>query len=100
MKRFLYNSPLPIAAKNFRITGRVQGVFFRAETEAKATTLGITGFVENKSDGSMFIHAEGTDDALSALEQWCHKGPELAVITDVLSKEIPEEGFPLFTIRQ
>jgi acylphosphatase len=46
---------------NIRISGRVQGVFFRASTKAKAEELGISGFVQNEPDGSVYIEAEGEE---------------------------------------
>ena len=60
------------------VTGKVQGVFFRATTKAKADELGIRGFVRNQPDGRVYIEAEGDPGVLSAFESWCKKGPPRA----------------------
>jgi acylphosphatase len=57
------------------VTGHVQGVFYRASTKAKADELGITGFVQNRPDGKVYIEAEGTDEELDLFKTWCSKGP-------------------------
>jgi acylphosphatase len=49
---------------NIKVTGKVQGVFFRASTKAVADQLGVKGFVKNLSDGSVYIEAEGDEFAL------------------------------------
>lgn len=74
-------------AHSIRITGRVQGVLFRDRTKAKAEELGLTGWVRNRDDGSVEIHAEGSDDALKELEQWCWKGPPAAIVESVRSED-------------
>lgn len=71
--------------KNLRLTirGNVQGVFFRAETKKMADLLGVKGFVKNQTDGSVFVEAEGTPDAVHKLIDYCHHGPEKAVVERV-----------------
>jgi acylphosphatase len=44
---------------NIKITGKVQGVFFRASTKAVADQIGVKGFVKNEKDGSVYVEAEG-----------------------------------------
>jgi len=65
------------------ISGRVQGVYFRAYTQKRAKQLSITGSVKNCSDGSVEIIALGEEAALQKFIQWCHKGPLLAKVTEV-----------------
>jgi acylphosphatase len=72
-----------VNAIHLHITGRVQGVFFRASAKEKADTLGITGWVKNCDDGSVEIVAEGEEKALKKFEEWCHKGPTGAEVTHV-----------------
>jgi acylphosphatase len=60
---------------HLRITGRVQGVFFRAHTQETASSLGLTGWVRNTYDGSVEVLAEGDRSKLEALRNWCRKGP-------------------------
>jgi acylphosphatase len=71
--------------KNLRLTirGNVQGVFFRAETKKMADLLGVKGFVKNQTDGSVFVEAEGTPDAVHKLIDYCHHGPEKASVERV-----------------
>jgi acylphosphatase len=71
-----------------RITGRVQGVWFRGATEAEAQKLGVAGWVRNCSDGSVEALIEGEPGAVRALTAWCRKGPPGARVTDV--RECPE----------
>ena len=56
------------------ITGRVQGVFFRLETQKAALKRGVTGWVRNLPDGSVEVIAEGEKSAVNSLIKWCWKG--------------------------
>ncbi len=85
---------------NIRVTGRVQGVFFRASTREKAQSLGISGYVENRRDGSVFISAEGQEEALQKLVEWCHEGPPRASVTKVELEEDKITRSNGFTIRR
>lgn len=67
----------------FRITGRVQGVFFRASTRDEATRRGLTGHAVNKPDGSVEVLACGPVDDLDELEAWLHRGPRHARVDTV-----------------
>jgi acylphosphatase len=58
-----------------RIEGRVQGVYFRASTVQEAHRLGVTGWVMNRSDGSVETVAEGTRSKIENLIAWCRQGP-------------------------
>ena len=68
---------------NLKVVGRVQGVFFRAFTKEEAENLGLTGFVTNYDDGSVYIEAEGEEGKLKKLVKWCHKGPLMAKVEKV-----------------
>jgi acylphosphatase len=63
---------------NVTVTGLVQGVYFRASTKEVADNLGIFGFVKNLPDGSVYLEAEGEDDALEQLYLWLEEGPPAA----------------------
>lgn len=65
------------------ISGKVQGVSFRACTQDKARELGLTGWVSNRQDGGVEVVAEGEEDALKALRDWCYDGPPGASVSDV-----------------
>lgn len=66
-----------------RITGRVQGVYYRASTREQARALALTGWVRNRPDGSVEALAEGPRDALERLIAWCEQGPPAAHVTAV-----------------
>ncbi len=79
--------------RRFRVTGRVQGVFFRAETRRTARALGLRGFVRNEPDGSVVLEAAGNPAALERLAAWLHQGPPRARV-DAVEEQPPEEGGP------
>lgn len=82
-----------------QIYGRVQGVGFRYYTQKKAEELGITGYVKNRPDGSVYIEAEGNTDALEAFLLWCEEGPSWAHVRKVEKQWIPPQGYKTFEIR-
>ena len=71
--------------KRVRVTvsGRVQGVFFRATCAARARERGLSGWVRNSPDGRVEAVFEGPEEDVDALVEWCRLGPELAVVQDV-----------------
>lgn len=85
--------------KNITVTGRVQGVFYRASTYEKAQQLGIKGFVRNQINGSVYIEAEGTMDQLEALIIWCKQGPDYAHVESLHAEEGQLEVFEKFEIK-
>lgn len=68
---------------NIKVTGKVQGVFFRASTKAVADQMGIKGFVKNEKDGSVYVEAEGESTILEMFVDWCKEGPEKAKVDHV-----------------
>jgi len=74
---------LALARVHLIIRGRVQGVFFRYETQMVARRLGITGWVRNNYDGSVETVAEGAKEKLEEFVQWCHQGPSRARVDAV-----------------
>ena len=73
------------------ISGRVQGVWFRANTKNKAEQLGITGWVRNTNDGKVEALFEGEDDNIKEMIEWCKHGPTMAKVTDVRVKRNPDQ---------
>jgi len=69
---------------NIKITGKVQGVFFRASTKAVADQMGIKGLVKNEKDGSVYVEAEGDETTLDMFTEWCKEGPEKAKVENVV----------------
>ena len=66
-----------------RVYGQVQGVFYRHTARSHAEKLRLTGWVQNETDGSVTIAAEGEATALEKFLEWCRKGPPLANIEKV-----------------
>ena len=82
------------------VSGRVQGVFFRAETHRQALQLGLTGWVRNLEDRRVEAVFEGEKEAVSAILEWCGKGPSLSRVTGVeIVEETPSGNFEGFEIK-
>jgi len=73
------------------VSGRVQGVWYRAHTRDRAAELGVVGFVRNLPDGTVEIVAQGDDAKVEALMSWARLGPPLAEVTEVRSREMAED---------
>jgi acylphosphatase len=82
------------------VSGKVQGVFYRQSTREKAITIGITGSVENLSNGEVKIIATGTKEQIETLMQWCRQGPPKAIVTTVEITELPLQSFDQFSIKR
>jgi len=65
------------------ISGRVQGVFFRRTTQMVAKTLGVCGWVRNLDDGRVEVVAEGEEEKLKKLIEFCKRGPPLARVDGI-----------------
>lgn len=74
------------------ISGRVQGVFFRAETQRAASMYGVTGWVRNKRDGTVEAIVEGRRPDVESLVNWCRHGPPSASVAGVDVSWHPYEG--------
>ena len=82
------------------ISGKVQGVWYRATTKEKAKELGIKGWVRNTSDGKVEAVFEGDQNNIEEMIKWCKKGPNLANVIDVdVNPEELSEEFEGFNIR-
>ncbi len=75
------------------VSGKVQGVYFRASTSKKAQKLNLSGWVRNLEDNRVEIFAQGQEEALDQFLLWCKKGPVLAKVNDVkqVEAEIDQE---------
>jgi len=74
------------------ISGRVQGVFFRASTQRTAQSLNLTGWVRNLPDGSVEALFEGEDGDVAEMLRWCRKGPPGAAVRGFDANEEPWSG--------
>lgn len=91
---------LMIKQVKIKIFGRVQGVFFRYSAKAKADELGIRGFARNLSDEGVEVVAQGNEENLNELIEWCKKGPDLAKVERMdVSHETSSEEFRDFSVR-
>jgi acylphosphatase len=87
------SSPRPEAARRVRVSGRVQGVYFRASTAERAIAFSLRGFAENCPDGSVLVLAAGTPAALARLIEWLHRGPPMARVESVEVESISPAAF-------
>ncbi len=76
--------------RRLTIRGRVQGVFYRESMRREAATLGVTGWVSNRRDGTVEAVVQGPAEAVEALIRWAHRGPEDARVEAV--EIAPAEG--------
>jgi len=74
------------------VSGRVQGVFFRAECEQMARSLGLIGYVRNLPDGRVEAAFEGLDADVEMAVAWCREGPSLAAVERVEVTVEPLQG--------
>ena len=84
---------------SIRVTGKVQGVFFRASTRDVAIQFGLKGFVSNEADGSVYVEAEGNENVLKEFTEWCKKGPRLAHVDRLELRDGEWVGFTDFIIK-
>jgi acylphosphatase len=84
---------------NITVSGRVQGVFFRVSTQREASRLGLSGFVRNEPDGSVYLEVEGAQDIIDKLLTWLRKGgPPQGMVNDVDIEAGELERFNRFEI--
>ena len=82
------------------VSGRVQGVFFRAETQRAAVGFNLTGWVRNMADGHVEAVLEGEDENVDKMLDWCHIGPPAARVKNVSTEEEHYTGeFREFSIK-
>ncbi|MBU1261550.1 acylphosphatase [bacterium] len=82
------------------VSGRVQGVLFRAHTQDVACSLSLVGWVKNRKDGKVEVYCEGKKESVEKLIDWCRKGPSSAKVSDIeLKYGEPTHKFEKFEIR-
>ncbi|MFK7771070.1 MAG: acylphosphatase [Saprospiraceae bacterium] len=81
-----------------QVSGKVQGVWFRASTQRKANELNIKGIVKNLSNGDVYIEAEGEENILEDFVKWCHQGSDHSRVDNVTTSELKSKSFEDFKI--
>jgi acylphosphatase len=84
---------------HLRVTGRVQGVFFRDSLRRRARSEGVAGWARNSSDGSVELVLEGDPAAVERLIDFCRIGPGEARVDGVQGEDEPPEGLTEFEIK-
>jgi acylphosphatase len=85
---------------NIRVSGKVQGVFFRASANEQADELRVKGFVRNEPNGDVYIEAEGEEHQLKLFLEWCGRGPKRALVANVMVEESVLKSFTSFEVRR
>ena len=88
-----------IAHYEIKVTGRVQGVGYRAFAAKTARAFGLKGFVKNLADGSVLVEAEGPSELLDQFVLECKKGPGWAYVNDATVVESAVQGYEDFVVR-
>lgn len=86
--------------KRIRVTGKVQGVFFRESTKNLANDLRLRGFVRNDPDGSVYVEVEGLEEDVSRIVTFCAAGPPRARVETIQVDEGKVVGYDRFEIRR
>ena len=87
------------AARHVSVTGRVQGVFFRAWSKRQADELRVTGWVRNCPDGRVDLHIEGEESAVESLIERLHCGPPRAKVDDIHLWDVELFDYEDFEVR-
>lgn len=82
------------------VSGKVQGVFYRASAKEQANRLRIKGFVRNEPDGRVYLEAEGDETELIELIAWCKQGPPHSRVDHLEWHELPLRHFAGFMIQR
>jgi acylphosphatase len=80
-----------MAARQIRVSGRVQGVGYRVSLQDEARRLGVSGWVRNRRDGTVEAVLQGAPEAVAALIIWARQGPPAARVTEVKESAAPDE---------
>jgi acylphosphatase len=89
-----------MTAREIIVHGKVQGVFFRSSARDMAVILGLAGRVSNQPDGTVRLWLEGSEEAVSAMTEWCRTGPSRAEVNRVEVEESLPKGFSDFRVER
>ena len=85
---------------NITVKGRVQGVSYRFAAHAMALKLSLTGLVKNLANGDVYIEAEGTEENINKMIDWCYIGPPLAKVREVIAEEQEVKEYRNFELKR
>lgn len=83
---------MSVVRRRVRVSGRVQGVWFRSSAEGEAVTRRVSGFARNERDGSVLLELEGDEADVDAVVAWCRVGPPRAQVAAVTVEDVPVIG--------
>ena len=89
-----------MATVHLIISGKVQGVFYRASAKEKADELHLTGWIKNMLSGEVEAVVTGADEVIQQFIEWCWQGPKRAQVTNVKITNRSDESFHSFNIRR
>jgi acylphosphatase len=98
-ERLRKNPAMDVIRRRLLVHGRVQGVFFRDSTRARARREGVAGWARNRSDGTVEVVLEGGPDAVARVAAFCERGPRGARVELVESSDERSEGLRGFQVR-
>ena len=81
------------------VSGKVQGVFFRANTQKKSLELGLHGYAKNLPDGNVEVVAQGDEEKINELIQFIKNGPGISKVKEIKIKHKELENFNKFEIK-
>ncbi|MES2566646.1 MAG: acylphosphatase [Bacteroidota bacterium] len=85
---------------NITVKGKVQRVSYRFCTHAQALKCNLTGYVKNLHDGDVYIEAEGLEDDINKLIEWCYVGSPLSNVKEVIAEESDVKNFETFEVKK
>ena len=85
---------------NITVKGKVQRVSYRFCTHAQALKCNLTGYVKNLHNGDVFIEAEGQEDDINKLIEWCYVGSPLSNVKEVIAEEDDVKNFETFEVKK
>lgn len=89
---------MPVA-RQVRVHGRVQGVYFRDTCQSEARSRGVAGWVSNEPDGTVLAQFEGDGPDVESMVAWCRTGPRRAQVQRVDVADLEPEGLSDFEVR-
>ena len=91
---------MALVGRHLRLTGLVQGVFFRALAQGEARELAVSGWIRNCPDGSVEAHLAGEEDAVDRMIERMSKGPSNARVDDITVEDAEPENIGRFELRR